>query len=210
MATYSQRDQVMLTEAYTLQLLKESIPTMTLNQVHSNLDFMSESELEYVATVSDRLLEGFFGNVGAGLKNVGRGVAKGASNVAGQAAQAVGNKVGQAVQGAKQVGSGLAAGAKQIGSNAADMYQTGVADKKSQDALVQARTSTQQLIDLITQAQQSGILGNVRGNVADMSLSEIIDTLDAVKQSTGDFAQAATNKGFTGGAGQAFRQGFQS
>ena len=90
------------------------------------------------------------------------------------------------------------------------MYQTGVADKKSQDALIQARTSTQQLIDLITQAQQSGILGNVQGNIADMSLSEIIDTLDAVKQRTGDFAQAAIKKGPVGGVKQAFRQGMQT
>jgi len=218
MASYSQRDQVMLTEAYTLQLLKESIPGMTLNQVHNNLDLMTESELRYVSTVSERILEGFFGNLKAGLGNLGKGVGSAASSAAQSASQAVGNKVGQGVQAAKQfgsniasgarkVGSGVASGAKQIGSNVSDMYQTGVADKQSQDALLQARESTQQLIDLITQAQQSGILGNVRGNVADMSLSEIIDTLDAVKRSTGDFAQQARDKGPLGGVGKAFRQG---
>jgi len=210
MPSYSQRDQIMLTEAYTLQLLKESIPSMTLNQVHANLDLMCEAELDYVSTVSDRIVEGFFGNLKAGVSGVGKGIKQSAANAAQGVKQAVGGKIGQAVQGAKQVGSGLVAGAKQIGSNVSDMYQTGVADKKSQDALVQAKTSTQQLIDLITQAQESGLLGNIQGNVTDMSLSDIIDTLDAVKQSTGDFAQAAIDKGFTGGAKDAFKQGMQS
>ena len=208
MANYSQRDQVMLTEAYTLQLLKESIPGMSLRQVHSNLELMSESELEYVSTVSERLLEGFFGNLGSGLKNVGKGIAQGASNVAGQAKQAVGNKVGQAVQGAKQVGAGLAAGAKQIGSNVSDMYQTGVVDKQSSDAIEKARGLTQQLIDLVTQAQQNGLVQS-QGSITDMSLGDLVDTLETAKQSAGTFAQDSLKKGFTGGAGQAFKQGMR-
>lgn len=209
MASYSQRDQQMLTEAYTVQLLKESIPDMSLKQVHANLDIMTESELVYVSTVSERLLEGFFGNLGSGLKNVGKGIAQGAGNVTGQAKQAVGNKVGQAVQGVKQVGSGLAAGAKQIGANAADMYQTGVTDKQSGDAIEKARGLTQQLIDLVTQAQQNGLV-KAQGAITDMTLSDLVDTLETAKQSAGTFSQGALSKGFTGGAGQAFRQGMQS
>ncbi len=209
MAAYSQRDQLMLTEAYSLQVLKESIPTMSLKQVHSNLELMSESELEYVSTVSERLMEGFFGNLGSGLKNVGKGLAKGASNVAGQAAQTAGNKVGQAVQGAKQLGSGLASGAKQLGANVSDMYQTGVVDKQTGDSIEKARGMTQQLIDLVTQAQRNGLV-KAQGNITDMSLSDLVDTLEIAKQSSGTFAQDSLKKGFTGGVGQAFRQGMQS
>ena len=207
---YSNRDNQLLKEAVQLTLLKESFHKMTPRQTIANLDLMCESELEYVTTVADRIVEGFFGNIKSGLGNIGKGIAQGAGNAFQGAKQAVGDKVGQAVQGAKQVGSGLAAGAKQIGSNASEMYKTGVADKQSQDAIEKARSATQNLIDLITQAQQSGILGKVNGNISDMTLSEIIDTLSAVKDSTGDFAKAAVNKGFTGGVGQAFRQGFQS
>jgi hypothetical protein len=209
MASYSQRDQQMLTEAYTVQLLKESIPDMSLKQVYSNLELMTESELQYVSTVSERLLEGFFGNLKAGIGNVGKGLAKGSSNVAGQASQAIGNRVGKAVQGAKQVGSGLAAGAKQIGSNVSDMYQTGVVDKQSAEAIEKARGLTQQLINLVTQAQQNGLVKS-QGAITDMTLSDLVDTLETAKKSSGTFAQGALNKGVTGGAGQAFRQGMQS
>jgi hypothetical protein len=208
MATYSQRDQIMLTEAYTLQLLKESIPGMSLKQVQSNLDLMSESELEYVSTVSQRLLEGFFGNLGSGLKNIGKGLTKGASNAAGQASQAIGNRASQAYQGAKQLGSGAIAGAKQIAANTGDMYKTGVMDKQAGDAIEKARGLTQTLIDLITQAQQNGLV-KAQGSVTDMSLSDLVDTLETAKQSSGTFAQDSLKKGFTGGAKQAFQKGMQ-
>ncbi len=209
MASYSQRDQVMLTEAYTLQLLKESIPGMTLNQVKSNLELMSESELDYVSTVSERLLESFFGNVASGLKNVGKGLAQGASNVAGKASQGVANKVGQAVQGAKQFGSGLASGAKQFTSNVSDIYQTGSQSKKSEDAIEKARSLTQQLTDLVIQAQESGLI-KAQGSVSDMTLSDLVDTLETAKQSAGTFAKDSLKKGFTGGVKQAFNKGIRA
>lgn len=206
MAKYSQRDQVMLTEAYTLQLLKESIPGMTLNQVKSNLELMSESELEYISTVSERLLEAFFGNAMSGLKNVGKGLAQGASNVAGKASQAVGNRVGQAVQGAKQLGSGLAAGAGQIRSNVSDMYETGSQMKKSDDAIVKARDLTQQLIDLVIQAQRSDLI-KAQGSVSDMTLGNLVSELETAKQSAATYARDSLKRGFTGGVGEKFKQG---
>lgn len=206
MASYSQRDQQMLTEAYTTQLLKESIPDMSLNQVYSNLDLMSESELVYVSTVSERLLEGFFSNIGSGLKNVGKGIAQGASRVAGEAGQAVGGKVGQAVQGAKQFGSGVAAGAKQIGANVSDMYQTGVVDKQAGDAIEKARGLTQQLIDLVTQAQQNGLI-KAQKSITDMTLSELVDNLEIAKQSSETFSKGSLKNGPTGGVGKAFQRG---
>jgi hypothetical protein len=203
MASYSQRDQQMLTEAYTTQLLKESIPDMSLNQVHSNLDLMSESELLYVATVSERLLEGFFGDIGSGLKNVGKGLVRDASKIAGQA---VGGKVNQAVQGAKRFGSGVAAGAKQIGANVSDMYQTGVVDKQAGDAIEKARGLTQQLIDLVTQAQRNGLI-KAQKSITDMSLSELVDHLEIAKQSAETFSNGSLKNGPTRGVGQAFQRG---
>jgi hypothetical protein len=195
----------MLTEAYTVQLLKESIPTMSLTQVYSNLDLMSESELEYVATVSERLLEGFFGNLGAGLK----GVAKGAGQAVQQAGQGLANKTSQAVQGAKQVGSGLAAAGKQVIDNTKDIYNTGADTNRANDSIEKARGLTQQLIDLVTQAQQKGFV-KAQGAITDMTLSDLVDTLETAKQSAGTFAQGALNKGFTGGVKSAFNSGFQS
>jgi len=213
MAAYSQRDQQLLTEAYSLQILKESIPQMSLNQVNKNLDLMTESELEYVSNVSERILNEFLG----GLKNLmgaGRGaVASGAGTVAN-----TGSSIGQGLKNAgstalntvKGLGKGALAAGKQVVDNTKDIYNTGVQDQKSQKAIEKAQALSQQLIDLVVQAQQSGILGQVRGNIADMPLSDIIDTLDAVKQSTSDFASQAKDKGFTGGASGAFRRGMQS
>ncbi len=198
MANYNRTDMHLLGEAYDLRLLKENAPNMTLSQVQSHIEFMTESEAEYINTVNERILNEFWG----GLKALG-GAAK-------QAGQAVGSKVAQAgsavAQKAQQAGQGALAGAKQLGQNAQDIYQTGNDAAKSGDAIKKAQTSAQQLIDLVTQAQQMGLV-QAQGEVSDMTLADIIDQLTTAQQSAGTFKQGAMSKGFTGGVAQAARQG---
>ena len=211
MSNYNRQDMKLLIEAYDLRLLKEQAPNMTLSQVNSRLQYMTESEAEYINTVNERILNEFWG----GLKALG-GAAKGAGQAVGsklaQAGQSVAQKVGQAgsavAQKAGQVGQGAVAGAKQLASNAQDIYKTGNDEAKSGDAIKKAQTSMQQLIDLVTQAQQMGLV-QAQGNVTDMTLADIIDELTTAQQSAGTFKQNALNKGFTGGVGAAAKQGFQ-
>jgi hypothetical protein len=216
MASYSQRDQQMLTEAYTLQLLKESIPDMTLSQVHANLNLMSESELEYVNTVMGRLNEGFFGNVKAGLKGVAKGVGQTAGNVASNVAQTASNVGSNVAQTARNVGSNVAGVARgvgqagaQVAQNASDMYTTGRDASKQTDILAQATKSIEELSSYLRQAEESGLIGVARGQTMNMSLNNIITKLEKAQQQAGSNAQASQSGGLGAGIGQAYQQGRQ-
>lgn len=208
---YSHRDQIMLTEAYSLQLLKESIPAMSLKQVNSNLGLMTESELEYVSVVSERILNEFWG----GLKNLataGRNAAGAGAGAVGQAGSSLGqgikNAAGAVGNVAKGVGQGAMAAGKQVVDNTKGIINTGVVERQSGKAIEQARTLTQQLIDLVTQAQQNGLI-KAQGAITDMTLADLVHNLEISKQSAETFSRDALKKGFTGGAGKAFSKGMQ-
>jgi len=53
---FPQRDQQLLAEAYSLQLLKEAFPNMTLRQVIANLDEFNSQESEWVEQFSERVI----------------------------------------------------------------------------------------------------------------------------------------------------------
>ena len=205
MASYSQRDQQMLTEAYTVQLLKESIPDMSLSQVSSNIELMTESEAEYVATVSERIILEFLG-----LKALGTAAKNAIGGAASGVAQGVRDKAGRVAQGAKQIGSGVAGAAGQLTSNVEDIYQTANQGSKSSDTVKKAIDLTNQLKDMLTQAQQSGILGEIKGDINNMTLGAVVDTLEAVKGSWSDLSQQSQSKGLGGGIKQAYKQGMGS
>ena len=215
MSAYNSKDIQLLSEAYSVQLLKESITTMTLKQVHANIELMSESEAQYICDVSERLLEAFGGfkalggalkqGVGGALKSAGQAVGQ----RVGQASQAVGQGVGQAVQGAKNLGAGVGAAAGQVGQNVKDIYQTQEVKGQSETAVKKAANLTQQLIDLVTQAQRNGLV-KAQGSITDMTLADLVDTLETAKQSAETFRQGARNTGLTGGMSQAFTKGRQN
>jgi phage-related protein len=201
MSAYNRNDMKLLEEAYNLRLLKEQAPNMTINDVKNRLDLMSESELEYINTVNERILNEFWGglkNVAQGVKSAGSSAVQGVKNVAGNAANAV-----------KAAGQGALAAGKQVVNNAAEMYNSGNVAAQSNEAIKKAQTSTQQLIDLVTQAQQQGLI-KTQGNVADMTLADIIDELTTAQQSAQTFKNDAVSNGFTGGIGNAAKQAYQN
>jgi predicted RNase H-like HicB family nuclease len=202
---HSSTDTQLLVEAYQLTLLKESFPMMTPSQALNNLELMSESEHEYVCQVSERIINEFFG----GLKNIGKGI----SNAVKSGGQAINNAVSGQVQKAGNFAQNVGNGVKEVGKNfvdnTKDMYQTGKVDQETGKSIERARTATQQLIDLITKAQQDGLI-KAQKPISDMTLSEIIDRLEIAKQSSSKFANLSTDRGFTGGSGKAFSKGFKS
>lgn len=211
MARYTKNDMMLLGEAYDLRLLKENAPNMTLTQIQSRIEFMTESEADYINTVNGRILNEFWGGLkalGGAAKQVGQSVGGKLSQAGQAAAQKVGQTGSAVAQKAQQVGQGAVAGAKQLASNAQDIYQTGNDAAKSGDAIKKAQSSAQQLIDLVSQAQQMGLVQS-QGAVSDMTLADIIDQLTTAQQSAGTFKQGAMNKGFTSGVAQAARQGAQ-
>jgi len=205
MSTYTKRDNVLLQEAYILQLLKEQAPHMSLKQVQSRMRYMTESELVYIDTVNQRILNEFWGglkNLGKAAGNAGGAMVQGAKNAATSARQGIANAAGNAANAVGSAGKGALAAGKQIVDNTKDIINTGNVEAESGKAIEQAQTSMQQLIDLVTKAQQNGLI-KAQGAVTDMTLANIIDELTTAQQSAGTFKQAANAKGFTGGAGQA-------
>jgi Sec-independent protein translocase protein TatA len=195
MAKYSSKDQRLLSEAYSYTLLKESIPAMTLRQVNANIDLMNESELKYITTVLERfnnhiLEEGIFSGVGNVLKGVGKGIASGA------------NALGRGIR-----GTGAALG--QVKDNVGDMYNAGKNQASSKDAVTKAQQLSSELVALLTNAVQQGILDMAGRKPEDLSLSEIAEVLANVNEFYTDENQKTLQKGFTGGAGEAFKKGFQ-
>jgi hypothetical protein len=219
MATFSKKDQMLLTEAYSLQLLKESMADMSLSQIDNRLHLMSESELEYVATVNGRILSEAF-NFG-GLKNIGGAIKQGVGSAAAGAAnriggayqgakQKVGGMVDTAVQGAKNVGSGIASAAGEVAGNVEDIYKSGQQAGTQADLLANAKKSIDALTDALRQTDEAGLLGNNRGQFMNLPLKNILAKLEQAQSQSQTSAQGARDKGVFGGAGQAFRQGMQS
>jgi hypothetical protein len=189
MSKFNKKDMELLSEAYTLRLLKEQAPSMTLEQVQRQLQYMTESEAEYVITVCERITEAF-----GGLGNIGKAI--------GGAVKGLGN-------GLKGVGRGAIEAGKEFGGNVKDIYQSGQDVKKFQGVVNKAQAAMQQLIDLVTQAKNSGVIAP-KGDIIDMTLGDIIYELDDALGSHKNFEKQALDKGLGGGVGSAFMKGFKN
>lgn len=189
MSKFNTKDMELLSEAYTLRLLKEQAPSMTLEQVNQRLQYMTESEAKYIITVCDRITEAF-----SGLGSIGRAI--------GGAARGIGS-------GLRGIGRGAIEAGKEFKDNATDIYKTGEGVKTQKDAALQARKAVGDLIELMKQAK-SGDLVDWQGDIMDLPLSQIITDLDgALKDRTGH-RQDALDKGLFGGGGKAFVRGFNA
>jgi hypothetical protein len=197
MARLTKMDQMLLSEAYGVQLLEEKIGNMTLAQLNNNLQYMTLSEAVYV----DEVIEEFF----AGLKNL--------AGVAGQGLKAAGTSALNSVKDAAKntagaiggVARGVGAAAGQLGKNTKEMYNTAEVTKASQQAVLKAAESANQLLKLVTDAQNNGLI-TAQKAVNDMTLAEIMDELKTATQSAQTFQGAANKQGFTGGVGQAYNK----
>ena len=215
MATFTD-DRRILSEAYSVQILKESFSQMTLSQVDKNLDLMSESEAEYVVTVCERVYNEFFGGFKA-LAGVGRreaGHAGGAiSGALGKAGSAIGGGIKNMAQAgadkARQVGQGVQNAASQVGNNVKDIYNTAEAEHGSQAFAQKAQKYVDALKGELAQAQQQGMI-TFKGNIDEIPLGKIVDELLMSAKGHKSFAGSAQRKGAFGGVGGAFKQGMQS
>lgn len=211
MSAYNKNDMRLLEEAYSLRLLKEQAPNMSLGDIKNRLSVMNETELVYITTVTNRILNEFWGqktlqNVGAGLKNVGGAAANAVGGTAKSVGQRVKNTVGAAGQVAKNVAGGVGAAAGQVAKNVGDMYAAGKQSSQQSQVLVDAQQAIDQLTEYLKQAEASQLLPVRRGQVMNMTLNKIIQALQTAQETAGQKAQTAQARGFTGGAGQAFKQ----
>jgi hypothetical protein len=185
MSKFNKKDMELLSEAYTLRLLKEEAPSMTLEQIQNRLQYMTESEAEYIGTVCDRITEAFggLGSLGKAFGNITSGL---------------GGKIKGVGRGALEVG-------KNLKSNIQDIHQSGKDVAESQGVIKKAQSAAQQLIDLVTQAKAANLIAPNK-DIIDMSLDDIIFELDSALQSRKKFEQDALKKGFMGGGLGAFKK----
>lgn len=196
MSRFTKLDSMLISEAYSAQLLSESAPHMTIAEIQSKLPHMTIAEAQLIEELFGKLGQKI-GQVGAGIGNLAGAAGKGLKS----AGQAVGSTAGK-------VGSGIASAAGQVGKNVQDMYKTGEVSKQTSDAVGNASKAAMELIDLVKQAQQNGLV-KAQKDVTDMSLAEIMDELETAGKSAGTFQAAANKTGYTGGVGAAFKKGFQ-
>lgn len=202
-------DKQLLAEAYSVQLLKESFPGMTLSQASANIDLLSESEAEYVCIVSERILNEFFG----GLKALGGSAQKATGGSISGALGKVGSGLKSAAQGvankASQVGSGISQAASQVGNNVKDIYDTGNAQAGAETFAKKAQQYVDALKSELKKAQDQGMI-TFKGNIDQIPLGEIVDELLVSSKGHQQLAGSAQRKGVLGGVGGAFKQGMQS
>lgn len=204
MAKFLKKDQELLSEAYSVQLLTESLPGMTLSQLEAKLPYLTIQESEYVDKVASRVIEELFGGLkalagagGAGAKTAGGGLMQGVKNLASKAADA-----------GKGALAGGKAAAQQVGKNVSNIYNTAEDKGQADKALKQANAAAQQLVQLVKSAQQKGLV-SFTGDPMMLPLEELIDELILAQQGAGNLQRSAQKQGVFGSAGKAFQQGFR-
>ena len=208
MSRFTKIDSMLISEAYSAQLLMESAPYMTIAEIQRKLPTMTIAEAQLIEELFGKLGQKI-GQVGAGLGNLAGAAGRGLKSAGQAVGSAVGGAVDKGMQAAAGVGSGIASAAGQVGKNVQDMYKTGEVSKQTEDAVANASKAAMDLIDLVQQAQQNGLV-KAQKEVTDMSLAEIMQELETAKTSAATFQKNADKTGYTGGVGAAFKQGFQN
>ena len=203
---FPQRDQQLLAEAYSLQLLKESFPRMTLKQVLTNLDEFSGTEKVWVEEFSERIitelipeqvvLEFWSGAKGVG-KSFGNAISKGAKNLG----QGIANK-------ASQVGQGVKSAASQVGQNIKDVYDSSEDEAKFKKGATRAKEAAVELAELIKDAQAKGLITFSQDPMT-MPLGDLVDELLLAQKGSSQLAKSSQKRSPTEGIGKAFQRGYQ-
>ena len=209
MSAYTKKDMSLLQEAYNVRLLREQAPHMTLSQLEERLQLMTESELQYINTVMDRILNEFWGQAAlAGAGNVGSALGGGLKRLGGAAKSAVGGVAQKAANVGKGVVDAGKAGLQQTASNVGNIYQKGQIQHRQSQALTKGLAAIEQLRGYIQQAEQDGVLQGDQ-NFEDMSITELIDYLQGASEVAASNAKSAANRGFTHGVGGAMKKAFR-
>ena len=208
----------LLSEAYTLQLLKESAPSMTITEVKQRLPYMSEAEAIYIETVCNRIStyiieEGKIGDFLSGAGNLGRGIggsikrgAQAAGGAIQRGAQAAGGAIADKARTAGNVAQGVGRaaveGAKTIGGNANQMYQTGKLSNQQAQAVQKAELAVTELLKLLETIKNVPDMREYRGNPDNIKLSRLTEILQAAAGKASQQAETSRSAGLTNGLRQ--------
>lgn len=196
-------------EHFERQLLSGYITESRLVEMIENNE-LSQQQLAVVEELFGGL-RNIGSALGRGVANAGRSVA----NTVGQAGRSAASAVGQAGRNvanvAGQAGQAVKQGAQQVGQNVKNMYQAGEAERASAKNRADAERLIGQLEQVLNNARQmdpqlARFLGNKPIDAVTVyQLKQFFKSVAGRAQNT---ATASRNTGFTGGVGQAMRQGF--
>jgi len=192
MPAYRSKDTQLLQEAYSLQLLKENFPQMTLAQVTANLPIMSLSESQYVDQFSERVINELFGGL--------RGIGKSAGNSIKKAGGGIMSGIGG-------LGRGVKDAASQVGQNFKDVYNSSEDEDKFNKGAERAKKTAEELVALVKDAQSKGLV-TFSGDPMTMPLADLIDELMLAKKGSKQISGSHQRRGLGADVGKSFKKGF--
>lgn len=204
MSRFTKIDSMLISEAYSAQLLMESAPYMTIAEIQSKLPTMTIAEAQLIEELFGKLGQKI-GQVGAGLGNLAGAAGRGLKS----AGQAVGGAVDKGLQAAADVGKGVAGAASNVAQNVGNMYKAGAGEKEAAQAIEKAQSSIEELVNLINTAKSKYGPGSAfnkyfSDDPMKMTLSTISNQLNMASQTAQDVNTDVKDRGFFGGSKAAY------
>jgi chorismate mutase len=213
--SFPSKDRMLLEEAYQGILFEQVLPTLTLEEVKSRLELMSETELD----TTDEVIEELWGGLKALGSGIGKGIgsaAKGLGNAAKNVGSAAWNKGKGAMKKMDQFGDALdnsiASGAKQFGKNVSNIYKSGEEKSKAEKRKQRTEQAIEDLIAMLGELQEANpdIAANLGQNFMKLSLAEIKNAIKRGYKSKAGTAGKMSKKGYFGGVKDSIKKGWQS
>lgn len=209
MSRFTKLDSMLISEAYSAQLLSESAPHMTIAEIQSKLPYMTIAEAQIIEELFGKLGQKI-GRVGAGLGNLAGAAGKGLKS-AGQSAMGA---VDKGIQSAVDVGKGVAGAASNVAQNVSNMYKAGAGEKEAAQAIEKAQASIEEIVNLINTAKSKYGPGSTfnkyfSDDPMKMTLNTIANQLNMASQTAQDVNADVKDRGFFGGTKAAYSAGKQ-
>ena len=204
MSRFTKLDSMLISEAYSAQLLSESAPYMTIAEIQSKLPTMTIAEAQLIEELFGKLGQKI-GQVGAGIGNLAGAAGKGLKS-AGQSAMGA---VDKGIQSAVDVGKGVAGAASNVAQNVSNMYKAGAGEKEAAQAIEQAQASIEEIVNLINTAKSKYGPGSTfnkyfSDDPMKMTLQTISNQLDMASKTAQDVNADVKDRGFFGGSKAAY------
>jgi predicted ribonuclease toxin of YeeF-YezG toxin-antitoxin module len=213
MSKFTKLDSMLISEAYSAQLLVESAPYMTIAEIQSRLPHMTIAEAQVIEELFGKLGQRM-GQVASGVSGVGGAALKGLKSAGQSAGRAISGAVDKGVEAATGVGRGIAGAASNVAQNVGNMYKAGAEEKEAAQAIEKAQSSIEELVNLINTAKSKYGPGSAfnkyfSDDPMKMTLSTIANQLNMASDVSQDVNAAAKDRGFFGGTKAAFSNAAQ-
>jgi hypothetical protein len=208
MSKFTKLDTMLISEAYSSQLLVESAPYMTIAEIQSRLPHMTIAEAQVIEELFGKLGQKL-GQVASGVSGVGGAALKGLKSAGQSAGRAIGGAVDKGMDAVAGAGRGIAGAASNAAQNVSNMYRAGAGEKEAAQAIEQAQASIEELVNLINTAKSKYGPGSTfnkyfSDDPMKMTLNTISNQLNMASQTAQDINADVKDRGFFGGTKAAY------